>query len=405
MMYAMSPASYQNAYGGKFAGGELGQHGAAAHGPGLRGVRHLRPEGPPARVRPGKAKEALKKCGQPDGFETTIGYRSSRDKEKAIAEAFQQALGKVGIKVNVKPMPDDTYTSEQCGKPSYIVANNVGICVYGWGADWTTGYGFLSQLVDSRVINPEGGSPNFSVRIPEVDKLIDQLAVGAGRGQACRHLRARSTSWSWRTPYIYPGVYAKGVLLRGEERDEHLHQRRLQRSVRLHRHGREAVTHVRFPTTPKVGEGESGRSPGIAGAGHPAADLVSYIIRRLIAAVGLVIVISIITFAIFYLIPRMAGATPESMAARYVGRSPDPAQLQAAAESLGFYDPIHVQYWDWLKGVVVGKDVDHRRRRSTTVRHRAWATPSAPASRCCPRSCRGSRSPCRSRSAPRSSGW
>jgi peptide/nickel transport system permease protein len=85
--------------------------------------------------------------------------------------------------------------------------------------------------------------------------------------------------------------------------------------------------------------------------------LVSYIIRRLIAAVGLVIVISIITFAIFYLIPRIAGATPESMAARYVGRSPDPAALKTAAKSLGFYDPIHVQYWDWLKGVVVGKDV------------------------------------------------
>ena len=85
--------------------------------------------------------------------------------------------------------------------------------------------------------------------------------------------------------------------------------------------------------------------------------MVSYIIRRLLAAVGLVVVISMITFAIFYLIPRLAGATPESMAARYVGRSPNPGQLHAAAQSLGFYDPIQVQYWDWLKGLVVGKDV------------------------------------------------
>jgi peptide/nickel transport system permease protein len=85
--------------------------------------------------------------------------------------------------------------------------------------------------------------------------------------------------------------------------------------------------------------------------------LVSYIIRRLIAAVGLVVVISIIVFAIFYLIPRLAGETPESMAARYVGRAPTSAQLEAAAESLGFYDPVPVQYWDWAKGVVVGRDV------------------------------------------------
>jgi len=87
--------------------------------------------------------------------------------------------------------------------------------------------------------------------------------------------------------------------------------------------------------------------------------LVSYIIRRLIAAVGVVIVISMITFAIFYLIPRLAGSTPESMAARYVGKTPNPGQLHAAAEQLGFYDPVPVQYWDWLKGIFVGRDVNN----------------------------------------------
>ena len=49
--------------------------------------------------------------------------------------------------------------------------------------------------------------------------------------------------------------------------------------------------------------------------------MVSYIIRRLIAAVGLLIVISIIVFAIFYLMPRLAGASPETLANRYVGRA------------------------------------------------------------------------------------
>jgi peptide/nickel transport system permease protein len=87
--------------------------------------------------------------------------------------------------------------------------------------------------------------------------------------------------------------------------------------------------------------------------------LISYIVRRLLAAVGLVVVISMITFAIFYLIPRLAGATPESMAARYVGKSPTSNQLHAAAQALGFYDPVHVQYWEWLKGVVVGRQVNN----------------------------------------------
>jgi peptide/nickel transport system permease protein len=87
-------------------------------------------------------------------------------------------------------------------------------------------------------------------------------------------------------------------------------------------------------------------------------NLVSYIIRRLIAAVGLVIVISIIVFAIFYLMPRLAGASPETLANRYVGRTATGSTVEETAQRLGFYDPVPVQYWHWAKGVVVGTDVD-----------------------------------------------
>jgi peptide/nickel transport system substrate-binding protein len=214
VMYAMSPSSYQNAYGGKFAGGEIGSTVLPPTVPGyeesdIYGLRD-NPQG-----QEGKAKEALEKCGQPDGFETSIGYRSSREKEKAAAVAFQQSLGKVGIKLNVKPLADDTYGSETCGKPSYVVANNVGLCVYGWGADWPTGYGFLSQLVDSRLINPEGGSANFAVRIPEVDKMLDQLAVEPDADKRA-DMSAEIDKMVMEQAYMYPGVYAKGVLLRGK---------------------------------------------------------------------------------------------------------------------------------------------------------------------------------------------
>ncbi len=86
--------------------------------------------------------------------------------------------------------------------------------------------------------------------------------------------------------------------------------------------------------------------------------MVSYIIRRLIAAVGLVIVITMITFAIFYLMPRLAGASPETLATRYVGRTATNATVEQTAERLGFYDPIPVQYWNWLSGVVNGTEYD-----------------------------------------------
>ncbi len=85
--------------------------------------------------------------------------------------------------------------------------------------------------------------------------------------------------------------------------------------------------------------------------------MILYIIRRLLAAVGLVVVLSMITFAIFYLMPRLAGASPETLATRYVGRSATGATVQERAESLGFYDPVPVQYWNWLKGVLFGTDI------------------------------------------------
>jgi peptide/nickel transport system substrate-binding protein len=214
VVYAMSPVSYQNAYGGKFSGGEIATTVLPPAVPGyVKADPYNLLANPNGQV--DKAKAALKKCGQPDGFETSIGYRSSRDKEKAVAVAFQQSLGKVGIKVNVKAMGDDTFSSEQCGKPSYNVTHGIGLCVYGWQADWNSGYGFLAQLVDSRTINPAGGAPNMTVRIPEVDKLIDQLAVEPDEAKRA-NISTQIDQLVMDNAYYYPGLYAKGVYLRGK---------------------------------------------------------------------------------------------------------------------------------------------------------------------------------------------
>ena len=173
-----------------------------------------------------KAKDELKKCGQPNGFATTIGYRSARRKEKAIAEAFQQSLGKVGIKLNVKPMPDDTYTSELCGKPSYLVENNVGLVRLRLGCRLE--HRLRLPVADHRQpeINPEGGSSNSSVRIPEVDKLLDQLAVEPDAAKR-EEISTQIDKLVMEEAVIYPGIYAKAVAAAREERDQRVHQRRV----------------------------------------------------------------------------------------------------------------------------------------------------------------------------------
>ena len=86
--------------------------------------------------------------------------------------------------------------------------------------------------------------------------------------------------------------------------------------------------------------------------------MFAYIVRRLVAAVGLLIAVSMVTFGIFFLIPRLAGATADDLASRYVGKSADAAQVHVMAQKLGFTDPIYVQYGSFLKGIVVGADYD-----------------------------------------------
>jgi peptide/nickel transport system permease protein len=81
-----------------------------------------------------------------------------------------------------------------------------------------------------------------------------------------------------------------------------------------------------------------------------------YIVRRLFAAVLLLLIVTAATFVIFFLVPRLAGATADSLASRYVGKSGDAAQIHLIAVKLGFTDPIWVQYGHFLQGLVAGQD-------------------------------------------------
>jgi len=81
-----------------------------------------------------------------------------------------------------------------------------------------------------------------------------------------------------------------------------------------------------------------------------------YIVRRLIAAVILLLIVTAATFVIFFVLPRLGGATPEDLASRYAGKSADAATLHQLAEKLGFYDPIWVQYGRFLSGLLFGAD-------------------------------------------------
>ena len=87
--------------------------------------------------------------------------------------------------------------------------------------------------------------------------------------------------------------------------------------------------------------------------------MLTYIIRRLIGAVILLFIVSAVVFSIFFLIPRAAGATPDDLASRYVGKSAGSEQIHQTAVKLGFTDPIYVQYGRFAKGIVAGQDYNY----------------------------------------------
>jgi peptide/nickel transport system substrate-binding protein len=211
--YASDHQGYQNAYGGP-PGGDIATNLMPPLVPGAQKVDLYDFEkSPNGNIE--KAKAALTACGQPNGFSTNMSYRAERPKEKATAEALQQSLAKVGIKLTLKPFPQGDYFKLYAGKPSYRNSKGLGLMTNGWGADWPDGFGFLQQIVDSRVIRESGGSSNLSVQIPDVDKQLDAALLELD-------VKKREGLWGaidkrvMEDAVILPGIWARGLLYRGK---------------------------------------------------------------------------------------------------------------------------------------------------------------------------------------------
>lgn len=82
--------------------------------------------------------------------------------------------------------------------------------------------------------------------------------------------------------------------------------------------------------------------------------MISYILRRTVAAVILLLVVSAVTFGIFFLLPRLAGQTADQLAQQYIGKSPSASDIAAVKHNLGLDQPLYVQYWHFIKGIVAG---------------------------------------------------
>ncbi|MEU7019865.1 ABC transporter permease [Streptomyces sp. NPDC046203] len=81
--------------------------------------------------------------------------------------------------------------------------------------------------------------------------------------------------------------------------------------------------------------------------------MLAYIIRRLIAVALMLMVVTLVTLSIFFLIPKLTGSDPAAM---FVGKQADPATIEGIRQKLGLGDPLLVQFWHFVSGIFVGRD-------------------------------------------------
>ncbi|MEV8537236.1 ABC transporter permease [Streptomyces sp. NPDC051211] len=83
--------------------------------------------------------------------------------------------------------------------------------------------------------------------------------------------------------------------------------------------------------------------------------MLVYLIRRLFNVVATLLVVSVVTFGIFFAVPKITGSDPALM---YAGRETNETALAGIRVKMGFDKPISEQYLLFLKGIVAGRDYD-----------------------------------------------
>ncbi|MGE5135833.1 MAG: ABC transporter substrate-binding protein [Gemmatimonadota bacterium] len=212
--YAANKTNLQTAYGGPY-GGNIA---STAMPPTVIGYSKFdlynalsKPGGDIA-----AAKQQLQLCGQPNGFSTTIAYRSDRPREVASAQALQASLSAVGIKTNLKGFPASSYFGNFAGVPNYVHSHDLGLLAGGWGPDWPDAYGWGWALFDGKSIVPAGNANIAEENDPAVNKLFLQLEA-ATTASARASISQQIDMQVMKDAVMLPAVYSKALLYRSPD--------------------------------------------------------------------------------------------------------------------------------------------------------------------------------------------
>ncbi|MFI5060755.1 MAG: ABC transporter permease, partial [Actinomycetales bacterium] len=85
--------------------------------------------------------------------------------------------------------------------------------------------------------------------------------------------------------------------------------------------------------------------------------MVRFIIVRLLGAIVVIWIVSVVTFLIFQLAPTLSHTSPVYY---YIGKvpfPPDSVQFKALVHRFGFDLPLYAQYWHFLSGILFGQTI------------------------------------------------
>lgn len=207
VIYGADHVSLQTARGGPVAGGDIGTNMLPPAVPGAEGQKYDPYEiaGANKKGNIDKAKEALKACGQPNGFKTTIAVRNNKPSEVATAESLQASLKKVGITADIDQY-DGSQSSGIIGSPSNVKKKGYGIIIMGWGPDFPSVQGYGLPLWDSSYIL-ESGNNNFAmIKDKTIDGLFDKYVTtldDAGKTKIATEINHKVMEGGYYLPFVF----------------------------------------------------------------------------------------------------------------------------------------------------------------------------------------------------------
>jgi peptide/nickel transport system substrate-binding protein len=162
----------------------------------------------------------LKKAGYPSGKYTgppllTVADNLSPAKE--TAEALQQQLSKIGVKLNLREVPHATLIGKFCGTPKA----NVAICpTLGWGKDFDDSQSMIDPIFNGKNITQSGNvnsaqanDKKFNAQMDDAETLTDAKQRAQAWGQLDKDLTGQVyyIVWLWDNEVNFTSKNVNGV--------------------------------------------------------------------------------------------------------------------------------------------------------------------------------------------------